>query len=142
MRTQPRPETSPMPLGRRSLACILLLASVAACALAGGAQPQPQPPAQRKPGEEEEPILQAAKVLFNYLPHADEPALEEEVLASIGKLTVHGGKVDPLLMAALKGPSAEKRAAAAYILGQRGDPSLRELVRPLLADEDPTIQHY
>ncbi len=237
-----------MPLGRRLIACTLLLASVAVCALAGAQQPQPQPQPQHKPGEEEERILQAAKVatdnesllnylkartlrdedrariekllqeldspkystrekatkdlkevgrpaipflkralknaplevvqraekclkdivaktsaepvaevvrllaireapgaaeiLFNYLPHADESSLEEEVLSSIGKLTVHGGKVDPLLTAALKGSSAEKRAAAVYVIGQRGDPNLRELVRPLLSDEDDTIRTY
>src|SRR5437763_8365819 len=38
----------------------------------------------------------AAEVLFNYLSFADEPMLEEEVLAGIGKLTVHGSKVNSL----------------------------------------------
>src|SRR5206468_10212267 len=82
----------------------------------------------------------AAEVLFNYLSFADEPMLEEEVLAGIGKLTVHGSKVNSLLLAALKDGPADKRAAAVYILGQRGDPGVRELVRALLVDPDPATQ--
>src|SRR6266850_3510970 len=82
----------------------------------------------------------SAEVLFNYLPFTDEPALEEEVLASIGKLTVHGARIDALLLAALKDGPADKRAAAVYIVGQRGDPGVRELVRAMLVDPDPAAQ--
>jgi HEAT repeat protein len=84
----------------------------------------------------------ASDVLLNYLPFADDPYLEEEVLTNLGKLTVRDGKIDPLLMGALKDGLPEKRAAAVYVIAQRADMSQRELVRQMLGDADPQTHNY
>ena len=56
----------------------------------------------------------------------DDPFLEEEILANVGRLTVQPGKVDPLILNALKDPLPFRRAIAAYLLGRRGDVAQRE----------------
>jgi HEAT repeat protein len=82
----------------------------------------------------------AIEVLLNYLPCVDDAAAEEDVLGSLAQLTVRGGKIDPLLIAALKDQHADRRAAAVYILGMYGSLAHRDLVRQLLADADPLVQ--
>jgi hypothetical protein len=84
----------------------------------------------------------AGDVLLNYLPFADDPCLEDEVLSSLGKLTVKDGKIDALLMGALKDALPEKRAAAVYVMAQRADAGQRDLVRQFLGDADPLTQSY
>lgn len=79
-------------------------------------------------------------VLFNYIPYITDEWVEEEVLGSLGNLTVKAGKVDAALSAALKDPLAGRRAAAIYILGRRGDIDQRELVRGFLADPDEVVR--
>lgn len=84
----------------------------------------------------------AIEALFNYLPVADDDTVAEEVLLSLGRLTVHGDKVDPLLMAALKDQHADRRAAAAYILGLCCNMTHRDVVRQMLGDPSPTVQMH
>jgi hypothetical protein len=84
----------------------------------------------------------AGDMLLNYLPYTDDAYLHEEVLASLGKLTVREGKIDPLLMGALKDALPEKRAAAVYVVAQRANVGQRELVRQMLGDPDPLTQSY
>jgi hypothetical protein len=84
----------------------------------------------------------AAEVLLNYVPFVDDPFLEEEILTSLGRLTVHHDRIDPVLIAALNGAQLEKRAAAVYVIAQCGDASLRSVVRQLLNSEDSTAQAY
>src|SRR5262249_25642584 len=59
----------------------------------------------------------ALEVLLDYLPHADDNWVEEEVLAGLGELGLRQGAIDPLLSAALKDPRPARRGAAGFVLG-------------------------
>ena len=82
----------------------------------------------------------AALAIFNYLPHVTDDWTLEEILASLGVLTVQPGRIDPILRNALKDTLAERRAAAVYVLGRRGDLDQRETVRSFLADPDELVR--
>jgi HEAT repeat protein len=82
----------------------------------------------------------AVEALFNYLPYVTDEWIEEEVMASLGALTVQPGKMDPVLSEFLKDTLAGRRAAAAYVLGRRADFDQRELVRFFLADPDEQVR--
>ena len=82
----------------------------------------------------------AIDTLLHYLPYANDDWMEEEILTSLGDLTIRGPKVDPLLLKGLKDSFAGRRGAAVYILGRRGDLNQRETVRQLLADPDPFVR--
>ena len=86
-------------------------------------------------------VAGAIEVLLNYLPYVNDEWVEEEVLASLGDLTVRGSKIDPLLEKGLKDDLVGRRAAAIYILGRRGDLDQRETVRQFFADPDPLVRH-
>jgi HEAT repeat protein len=82
-----------------------------------------------------------AQALFNYLPSiATDPILEEEVLASVGRLTVQPDKVDPLILNALKDPLAFRRNSAAYLVGRRGGADHRQQLRDMLGDKDAGVR--
>jgi HEAT repeat protein len=83
----------------------------------------------------------AIPVLLDYLPQVDDEWQREEVLGSLGRLMVRGGKIDPLLTAELKSASAPRRAVAGYILAQHGDREQRDVVRRLLDDPSPEVRH-
>lgn len=82
----------------------------------------------------------AAEVLLNYLPYADDPWLQEEVLTSLGRLTVKDGRPDELLVKTLKDPLPARRAAAAFIMARRSGAGPRAVLRPLLEDADPRVR--
>jgi HEAT repeat protein len=82
----------------------------------------------------------AVEALLGYLSSADDDWIEEEVLASLARLTVWHGKVDPRLLQALDDREPGSRAAAAYVLGRRADASYRPIVRRLLADAEPLVR--
>jgi HEAT repeat protein len=84
----------------------------------------------------------AVSVLLQYLPQADDDWLREEVLGGLGRLLVRGGKIDPLLLADLKSPAAQRRAVAGYILGRHGDRDQRETVRRLLDDPNAEVRQH
>jgi HEAT repeat protein len=84
--------------------------------------------------------LDAIPVLFRYLPQVDDDWLRGEVLGSLGRLLVRGGKIDPLLVAELKAPLPQYRAAAVYILARYGGPEQRETVRRLLEDPNALVR--
>jgi HEAT repeat protein len=84
----------------------------------------------------------AVEVLLNYVPFADDDTVEEEVLAAVGRLGIRAGKVGPALLAALRAPAAERRAAAGYVLAQSGGLGQREAVRRLLDDPDDRVRAY
>jgi HEAT repeat protein len=85
-------------------------------------------------------VAAAAPLLFDFLPVLDDPWQEEEVLTSLGRLTVRPGHADPLILKAMKDPSPQRKAVAVYLLGRRGDPEHREALRALLNDPDPALQ--
>jgi hypothetical protein len=79
-------------------------------------------------------------VLLDYLPCADHELVDEQVLAALLALTPDGGKAAPALVAALDDPQPLKRAAAAYVLGRKGDTDEREAVRTRLEDADARVR--
>ncbi len=82
-----------------------------------------------------------AKALFDYLPSvATDPFLEEEILGSVGRLTVQPDRVDPLIVNALKDPSPFRRNTAAYLVGRRGGAEYRRQLRDLLGDNDASVR--
>lgn len=84
----------------------------------------------------------AAAVILNYLPFADEEALEEELVASLAVVgsASPNGPPDPVLRAALKDKRAACRAAAAQLLGRSVDADCRGEVKVLLADAEPRVR--
>lgn len=82
----------------------------------------------------------AIEALLNFLPYANDEWVEEEVLGSVGQLTIKGDKIDPLLSEALKDKFAERRAAAVYVLGRRGELDTRESVRAFLSDSEAIVR--
>src|SRR5262249_24310062 len=85
-------------------------------------------------------VEEAIDVLLDYLPNIDDSWLEDEMLASLGRLAVKQGQASPKLLAAVKGPAPALRAGVVYLLGRRADVSQRGLVRSLLADADPLVR--
>jgi HEAT repeat protein len=82
----------------------------------------------------------AALALFNYIPQVSDDWALEEILASLGALTVRGDRLDPVLREALKDKRAERRAAAVYVLGRHGALDERETVRSFLEDSDDLVR--
>ncbi|MBV9121974.1 MAG: HEAT repeat domain-containing protein, partial [Planctomycetes bacterium] len=70
------------------------------------------------------------------------PAVEDEILAALSVLGIRQGQVDAALAAALHDPVPVRRAAAALVLGQSGNPQQRTAVRALLAETDPQVRFY
>ncbi len=81
----------------------------------------------------------AVSVLLAFLPFAADEGVEEEVFSTLLALTPEG-KADPVLDAALTDRSALKRAAAAHVLGRKGDPSQQAAVRKRLDDDDDGVR--
>jgi HEAT repeat protein len=84
----------------------------------------------------------AALVLFDYLPHIADAWTLDEVLASLGTLTVRPGAINPILADALKDARPGRRAAAVYVLGRRGGLEERETVRSFLADPEELVRQW
>jgi hypothetical protein len=78
-------------------------------------------------------------MLFAYLPHADDEAVEEEVLGALLAASPEG-KPDRGLAAALEDPLPLRREAAAHVLGRKGDRAQRAAVHKLLADKKPRVR--
>jgi hypothetical protein len=83
----------------------------------------------------------ASDVLLNYLPFAEDPGVEEEILATLAVVSFPKGQVEPALVAALKNAMPERRAAAAYLLGRSSEAAHRAMVRPLLTDTDAKVRY-
>ena len=81
----------------------------------------------------------ATEVLLNYLPSVDEET-EEEALAALKETGVRQGKVDAVLVAALKDKNSLRRAGAALCVGHSGQAEQRLAVRSLLSDPDPKVR--
>jgi HEAT repeat protein len=82
----------------------------------------------------------AVEALLAYLPFNENESVEQEALAALLALGVHDERVDPALRAALHSAQAVRRGAAAYVLGQCGDPKARAAVRDLLTDSDANVR--
>jgi hypothetical protein len=80
------------------------------------------------------------KVLFDYLPSAEDESIAEEVRLALGRLAVRDGKADPVLVAGLKDARAVKRSAAGQALLRGGATDQLPAVRRLLTDPDPLVR--
>jgi hypothetical protein len=78
--------------------------------------------------------------LLGYAPFADDDTVEDEILAALGTLAVHQGKVDPEIVAAAKDVQLARRGAAAYLLGRWGSPAERTAARVLLKDDEVKVR--
>jgi len=79
-------------------------------------------------------------VLIDYLPFAEDFAVEEEILGTLTLLGVQAGKADPALLAALQSQAPAQRAAGAMVVGWAGTPEQRLSVRRLLSDPDARVR--
>ena len=121
---------SPLEMKRRAELCIREIEATM--------QSEPISAAARVLALRKEP--KAAEALFNFLPSVgSDPFLEEEVLASVGRLTITPDRVDPLLLTALKDPLPFRRLVAAYLVGRRAGAEHREQLRDMLADADARV---
>ncbi len=82
----------------------------------------------------------AAAVLLDFVPDAEDEAVEEETLRSLVVLGVKDGKADEAAAVYLKDRSAPRRAAAALLLGRSGTAEQKAAVKPLLADPDAGVR--
>jgi hypothetical protein len=77
---------------------------------------------------------EALPLLLDYVPFADDPAVEDEVLSCLAQLALQQPSVPAALRAALKDELPAKRGAAALVLGLVGEKADVAAVRPLLED--------
>lgn len=100
--------------------------------------PETQSAAVRVLGQQAPP--ETIEVLLAFLPFADNDNTLEEIRAVFGKLAVKEGKADPTLVAALKDPTPERRAAAAEALARSGPAEFRQTIRDFLKDPEPFVR--
>jgi HEAT repeat protein len=79
-------------------------------------------------------------VILRYLPYAPDEQTLEEAWYCLDEFGTKGGRVEPVLVAALQDRSPPRRAAAACIVGRRGDVGQRAAVRRLLGDPSPLVR--
>jgi len=82
----------------------------------------------------------AAEVLLAVLPFIGDEQVEEDAWFALDALAADDAKVLPVLLAALKDPFVQRRAAAGCILGRRGDAAQRAAVHPLLKDAETMVR--
>jgi outer membrane protein assembly factor BamB len=82
----------------------------------------------------------ATPAVLNFLPFADSPEIEEELLAALLVVGLHNGNPDPSLAAALGDRLAVRRAAAALVLGRAPQAAQRAAVKALLTDTDAHVR--
>ncbi len=83
---------------------------------------------------------QAAAVLLDYLPSADNDAVVETIRTALFPLAVRDGKSEPALLAALNDKSPLKRSIAAAALCSARPADAMPSVRKLLQDRDPHVR--
>jgi hypothetical protein len=81
----------------------------------------------------------ACTALLAYIPFADDPLTEEEVLAALAQLGSRAARPDAALLFALKDPVPARRGAAALAIGRAGNAEQQKEVVKLLADPDPKV---
>ena len=84
--------------------------------------------------------LNAASVLLNYLPSAEDERVAETIHRVLPDLAVRDGKAEPAFVEALTDQSPDKRAAAAAALSAAHLPEVMPLLRKLLQDSDPQVR--
>jgi hypothetical protein len=82
----------------------------------------------------------AAAVLLNYLPSAEDERVAETIHQVLPYLAMRDGKAEPAFLEALKDESADKRAAAAVALAEVPLAEVKTTVRKLLHDRDQNVR--
>jgi HEAT repeat protein len=80
------------------------------------------------------------ETLLRFLPYAGAEPTVEAIWFGLDQLTEREGKVDPLLLGALKDTVPARRALAACIIGHRGTAEQRAAVRKLLTDKEAMVR--
>jgi hypothetical protein len=83
---------------------------------------------------------EAVAVVLNFLPHADNEHVVEELCAALLQLSPSLDRLDPHVLACLEDPEPRRRAAVGYVVGRRGNEAQRRLVHRLLGDADPLVR--
>jgi HEAT repeat protein len=86
------------------------------------------------------PVSGAGAVLLAYLPHAGDETIEDAVRAALLAQYSAVGTLDAAVLEALRDSRPRIRAAAAAVVGRRGDPAQRDLARQLLTDRDLLVR--
>jgi hypothetical protein len=81
----------------------------------------------------------AVKVLLDYLPLAQDEALEEALYATLAAVGQTNGKPDPLIVTALADKTPVRRLAALHVLSNAGAEQ-RPAIRAALKDADPRLR--
>jgi HEAT repeat protein len=86
-----------------------------------------------------QPVPGTAEVLLAYLPDADAETAEA-IFFGLQTVGVHDGRVDAVLRSALSDAAPQRRAAAALVLGRRGNDADRAAVRQCLTDREAEVR--
>src|SRR5262249_15522615 len=89
-------------------------------------------------GQPQEAML---PVLIDYLGYADDDEVREEITQTLLRHAVKDGRVDALMPPLLTDGSANRRGAAALVLGRHGGDAHRAGVRALLKDPDVWVRY-
>jgi outer membrane protein assembly factor BamB len=82
----------------------------------------------------------ASGALLDFLPHATDASVQDEVFDALAALGATTAPVDAILRAALQDAVPLRRAAVGYVLGRMADQKVRASVHPLLADKEPEVR--
>jgi hypothetical protein len=82
---------------------------------------------------------EAAQALLAFMPFVPGDA-QDEVIGALSAMTTKKGKVDPVVIAALKSTEVNQRSTAAVLVGAHGTAEQRKTVLPLLEDADPSVR--
>jgi HEAT repeat protein len=82
----------------------------------------------------------AAEVLLDFLPHAEDEAAGEEIKTALASIAYPNDKPHPVLLKALTDASALHRAVAIEVLCQNGRTAPIDVLRKLLLDPVPTVR--
>lgn len=83
-------------------------------------------------------VVGAEAALLRYAPHADDEAVEDEVVRALAALAGPGRPVEPAVVAALADAAPARRAAAGYALAAHA--AHRPAVAKLLGDADAAVR--
>lgn len=85
-------------------------------------------------------LADAAGVLLDFLPHLEEPGIEDDLLRHLHTLHGLGGKNAAAVHAGLSSKQAKVRAAAAYAVGRSSYKEERDRAVALLRDDDALVR--
>jgi hypothetical protein len=84
---------------------------------------------------------QAAEVLLDYLPFAEESIIEHALFEALCVVGLNKGKPDPAVVRASRARNALQRGMAGALLGRSSLPDVRATAIPLLADPELSVRY-